>query len=87
MKGVIRLGDPHSHGGKVITASGADFDGRPVALVGDKANCPKKDHGIVTIIEGEPTWIMHNRQVAVDGCKCDCGCTLISTIAKAGSNK
>ena len=35
MRGVIRPGDPHSHGGKVVTASGALFAGKKVMLAGD----------------------------------------------------
>ena len=84
MKGVIRLGDPHSHGGNVITASGADFDGKPVALVGDSVSCPKKGHGINPIIEGHPTWLMHERQVVIEGCQAACGCVLISTLTQVG---
>ncbi|MCX8639084.1 PAAR domain-containing protein [Gilliamella sp. B3172] len=85
MKGVIRLGDPHSHGGIVISASGANFDGKPVALVGDTVSCPKKGHGVNAIIEGHPTWIMHNRAVAVNGCHTACGCILMSTLTNVGS--
>lgn len=84
MKGVIRLGDPHSHGGQVITASGAYFDGKRVALVGDQVSCPKKGHNQNAIIEGHPTWIMNDRAVVVNGCKAACGCVLISTLAVAG---
>lgn len=86
MKGVIRLGDPHTHGGKVISASGANFADKPVALLGDKVSCPKKGHGINVIIEGHPTWTMFNIPVVVDGCKCACGCSLISTLPNAGSD-
>lgn len=85
MQGVIRLGDPHSHGGSVISASGAMFDGKSVALIGDQVSCPKKGHGINAIIEGHPTWKMYGRSVAVNGCKAACGCVLISTLPVAGS--
>ncbi|XKM12778.1 PAAR domain-containing protein [Orbaceae bacterium ac157xtp] len=87
MKGVIRLGDPHTHQGVVIKASGANFDGKPVALVGDKVSCPKKGHGINSIMEGHSSWTMYDIPVAVDGCKCACGCFLISTLPNAGSDK
>lgn len=87
MKGIIRLGDRHTHGGNVISASGADFAGKPVALVGDKVSCSKPGHGINPIIEGNTTWLMFNTPVAVDGCKCACGCTLISTLPTVGSEK
>ncbi|MCO6546762.1 MULTISPECIES: PAAR domain-containing protein [unclassified Gilliamella] len=85
MKGVIRLGDPHTHGGCVISASGAIFDGKPVALVGDQVSCPIKGHGVNNIVDGHPTWKMYNRSVAINGCKAACGCELISTLSVVGS--
>lgn len=42
MKGVIRLNDPLVSGGKVISASGANFMGKSVALKGDKVECPEQ---------------------------------------------
>lgn len=83
MRGVIRLGDPHSHGGKVATASGALFAGKKVMLAGDTVSCPQ--HGQVTVTEGHPTWIMSGKAVIVDGCKATCGCVLRTTLPNAGA--
>lgn len=78
MRRVIRLGDPHTHGGKVITAApNTEINGKRVARRGDKAVCPKKGHGVVTIVEGDPSW-------SVEGHKCSCGCALISTLPTLG---
>lgn len=85
MKRVIRLGDPHTHGGTVITAApNTIINGKRVARQGDKAVCPKKGHGVVTIVEGDPSWSVEGRPVALEGHKCSCGCALISTLPTLG---
>lgn len=83
MRGVIRLGDPHSHGGTVVTASGALFAGKKVMLVGDSVSCPL--HGLVAVTAGHPTWIMSGKAVIVDGCIAACGCVLRTTLPNAGA--
>lgn len=84
MRGVIRLGDSHSHGGKVVTASGAIFDGKPVMLAGDTVSCPQ--HGTVPVTQGHPTWTMNDRAVIVDGCTAQCGCVLRTSLPNAGAD-
>lgn len=85
MKRVIRLGDPHTHGGRVITAAAnTEINGKRVARRGDKAVCPKKGHGVVTIVEGDPSWHVEGQAVALEGHKCSCGCSLISTLPTLG---
>ncbi|AKJ42107.1 PAAR domain-containing protein [Pragia fontium] len=80
-KGVIRLGDRTSHGGTVITAtSTAVMDGKKIALVGDLVDCPQTGHGVNPIIEGSSGWVSDGKQVAVDGCRTACGCTLITSL-------
>lgn len=78
---VIRLGDPTTHGGQVISAS-SNFDvfGKQVARIGDKVTCPQKGHGVCVIVEGDPTWTIDGRNVALEGHKTSCGATLISTL-------
>ncbi|AYQ37093.1 hypothetical protein CVS37_02455 [Burkholderia lata] len=45
MRGIIRVGDVHSHGGYVETgASNSDVMGRTPARVGDRCTCPL--HGV-----------------------------------------
>ncbi|GEM_PF-5597052 len=56
-KGFVLIGDNTTHGGQVISASSTMVvNGKKVALVGDKVNCPKEGHGINAIIEGSPEW-------------------------------
>ena len=75
---VIRLGDPTSHGGRVISASARmTIDGIPVALVGDRCTCPIPYHYNCVIVEGESEVIYDGIQVALEGHKTSCGATLI----------
>ncbi|WP_416259382.1 PAAR domain-containing protein, partial [Escherichia coli] len=66
--------------GKVISASSTMIvDGKKVALVGDMVSCPVSGHGTNPIVEGSPEWISDGRAVVIDGCKCLCGCKVISS--------
>lgn len=68
LRGVIRLGDSTDHGGKVISASSTTIiQGKPLAHIGDMVSCPKKDHGVNPIIEGEPTFLDQGKVVELDG--------------------
>jgi uncharacterized Zn-binding protein involved in type VI secretion len=81
MKRVIRLGDPTSHGGTVVSASPTTIiNGKRVARLGDEVTCPKPGHGTVTIVEGDPAWLVDGRPVALEGHKTSCGASLISTL-------
>ena len=85
MKGVIRLGDPTSHGGKVVGATGAgEVMGRPVARKGDACVCPKLGHSDCVIAEGDPAVLLDGVPVAFEGHRTSCGATLISTVGVAG---
>ncbi|WP_409201132.1 MULTISPECIES: PAAR domain-containing protein [Leclercia] len=84
MKGVIRVNDPLVSGGKVTTASGAPFMGKPVALRADLVTCPLH-RGTFPINECHPTWTMRGRGVVVDGCHAACGCEIKSTLPVAGA--
>lgn len=83
MPHVIRLGDPTSHGGKVISASGSDYlvDGIAVARVDDMCSCPIPGHGVTKITAGDPDYIVDGKPVALAGHKAGCGADLISTIS------
>lgn len=79
-KGFVLLGDNTTHGGEVISASSTMIvNAKKVALIGDKISCPKDGHGINSIIEGSSEWISDGKAVVVDGCRCECGCQVISS--------
>lgn len=80
-KNVVRLGDPTTHGGMVISASSTTIvEGIAVALVGDLVSCPKKYHGVNMIIEGAETCYSDGKPIVIDSALCQCGCKVISTI-------
>lgn len=85
MKGVIRLGDSTSHGGKVIAASSAAFvNGMAVARQGDACICPVKGHSLCVIVEGDPMVLDGGIPVAFQGHKTSCGATLFSSVPTSG---
>ncbi|MCI8208925.1 hypothetical protein AUC61_05185 [Pseudomonas sp. S25] len=85
MRGVIREGDKLSSGGVVLSGvSGMDFMGKLVACVGDKVSCPIPLHGINEIAEGDEGSTYKGRPIALDGHRCACGCTLITSLPSAG---
>lgn len=80
MHGVIRLNDPTSHGGVVISAApNSKVHGIAVARKGDSCTCPIPGHGICVIAEGDSKVLINGIPVAFDGHKTSCGATLIST--------
>jgi uncharacterized Zn-binding protein involved in type VI secretion len=81
MRKVIRLGDPTSHGGSVISAtSHLVVMGIKVARLGDQCTCPIPGHDNCVIVEGDPMWVIDGRPIALEGHKTSCGATLIPTI-------
>jgi uncharacterized Zn-binding protein involved in type VI secretion len=81
MPGIIRQGDPTSHGGKVISAEASDYlvDGLAVVRVGDLCSCPIPGHGVTKVVEGDTDYIVEGKPVARAGHKTGCGADLIST--------
>lgn len=81
MANVIRLGDPTSHGGKVVSVSATHFTvgGIAVARVGDLCSCPVKGHDNCTIAEGNSQHVIDGIPVAYEGHKTSCGASLIAT--------
>jgi uncharacterized Zn-binding protein involved in type VI secretion len=76
---IIRLGDPTSHGGKVLEGSPTDIcHGKPIAYMGHQTSCPKCK-GTYPIIEGALTTTFYGKGVALAGMKTACGATLIAT--------
>jgi uncharacterized Zn-binding protein involved in type VI secretion len=88
MKNVIRIGDPTTHGGKVLESGASYFtvSGKAVALVGDKCICPMTGHQNCTIVSGNSNHQINGKAVAYDGDKTSCGATLISTITTFSSS-
>jgi uncharacterized Zn-binding protein involved in type VI secretion len=85
MKGVIRLGDPTSHGGVVVSANSRSVVmGKNVACKGDRCTCPVKGHDDCSIAEGDPEVLLDGVPVAFEGHKTSCGASLISTVAYSG---
>lgn len=82
MPDVIRLGDPTSHGGNVVSVSAQWFivGGKPVARVGDACSCPLPGHGPCTIVEGSTKDLVDGVAVAYEGHQTSCGAALISTV-------
>ncbi|EMX8597000.1 PAAR domain-containing protein [Enterobacter hormaechei] len=79
-KGFVLLGDKTTHGGKVISASSTMIvNGKKVALIGDMISCPIPFHGPNPIVEGSLEWSSDGKAIVVDGCKCQCGCQVISS--------
>ncbi|WP_082488645.1 PAAR domain-containing protein [Duganella sp. Leaf61] len=79
-RGVIRIGDATSHGGKVISAC-SDFKalGKPIAVSGDMTQCPKCKGNFP--IEVSFSDRRHKgKMVAYDGDKAVCGASLISSL-------
>jgi uncharacterized Zn-binding protein involved in type VI secretion len=72
MGGVARLGDSHTHGGYITSASGdVTVDGLGAARVGDTAYC--HEHGTVTIVGGSTTVQTDSLGTARIGDQLSCG--------------
>ncbi|MBB3120024.1 PAAR domain-containing protein [Pseudoduganella violacea] len=78
-RAVICLGDPTSHGGKVLEGDpNATIDGRPIALRGHMTLCPQCK-GKFPITEGLDHHSFGGIGTALEGMKTACGATLIAT--------
>ncbi|WP_322080532.1 PAAR domain-containing protein [Paraburkholderia bannensis] len=85
MRGIVRVGDATSHGGRVETGSGvSEVMGRAVARLGDRCICPIHGHQNCVIVEGDSAFIVDGQPAAFDGHKTSCGATLISSLSSSG---
>ena len=79
MDAVIRLNDPTSHGGKVISAQpGFTAHGIQIACEGDMVICPQCK-GVYPILNASHSVSFRGKKIAVAGMKTACGAVLIST--------
>lgn len=79
---VIRLGDPTTHGGVVVSAAEDTYAwGKPIARMGDNVTCPIPGHRGCVIVEGDSSWTINGRHVALEGHLTSCGASLISTLS------
>ncbi|WP_454725290.1 MULTISPECIES: PAAR domain-containing protein [Cupriavidus] len=85
MKGPARKGDKTTHDGTVLEGiENFEIHGVAVAAVGHMVSCPRCK-GIFPIIEGDASFIVHGRQIALHGMRTACGAQLISSIGDAAS--
>ncbi|WP_321783934.1 PAAR domain-containing protein [Burkholderia pyrrocinia] len=83
MRGIVRVGDMHTHGGQVESGAGTSkVMGRAVARRGDACSCPI--HGAGVIAEGDTAFDVEGRPAAFDGHKTSCGAELISSLQTSG---
>ena len=84
-QGLVLLGDKTTHGAEVISASSTTIvNGKRAALVGDEVRCPLPGHGVNRIVEGCPDWSVGGRAMVINGCRCECGCLVISSAPDCG---
>lgn len=88
MPNIIRLGDPTSHGGNVVSVTATWFtvDGIPVARVGDRCSCPLRGHDNCTIANGNPAHLIDGIAVAYAGNTTTCGAVLQATAGHFGKD-
>jgi len=79
-KGIIRMGDATTHGGKVLSGAN-DFKvlGRPIACEGDLTVCPKCKGVYPVQVNGSDRRHL-GRFVAYQGDQAACGAKLLSSI-------
>ncbi|AXF24551.1 hypothetical protein CUJ89_30220 [Burkholderia pyrrocinia] len=83
MRGIVRVGDMHTHGGRVESGAGtSEVMERAVARIGDTCSCPI--HGACVIVEGDMAFDVEGRAAAFDGHKTSCGAALISSLQTSG---
>lgn len=76
MAKIVRVGDPGSHGGSVVSGSSTvSANGKQVARVGDTYACPI--HGPNPITTGSPDTFANGLAIARVGDSTSCGATLI----------
>lgn len=83
MPGPVRLGDKTTGGGVVVSCALASIytiDGKPGAVHGDMATCPKHK-GTFPFVESDNSTTFYEKGVVLQGHKLACGCYAISSVA------
>jgi uncharacterized Zn-binding protein involved in type VI secretion len=76
MKKSACLGDPTSHGGKIITASSSYvLNGRKAAVLDDLVSCPI--HGDNPLVEAGEGFTDEGRPLVASGCRSRCGAVVL----------
>lgn len=78
MKNIVRKGDTLRPFGGVVLEGHYECMGLPMACVGDTVCCNK--HAMTCIDEGSSLSEIDGRPIALDGHRCACGCTLVSSL-------
>lgn len=78
MKPVVRKGDALREFGGEVLEGRYECDGQPIACQGDAVRCNL--HGLNQIAEGSDLMQADDKPVALDGHRCTCGCTLVSSM-------
>lgn len=75
---VIVIGDTLApYGGEVLSGSGEDkVDGKAIARKSDLVRCAK--HDVNPIDEGDHSFLIDGKPVALEGHRAGCGCALVS---------
>jgi uncharacterized Zn-binding protein involved in type VI secretion len=70
-RNIIRVGDPTSHGGQVLSSSATNHtvDGIAIARLGDPCSCPIRGHSACTIAQGDSDHTIDGIPVAYSGLK------------------
>lgn len=87
MKNIIRIGDKNTGGGTVTSGSGVmTFGNIGVVRKGDPVVCPVPGHGRSAVAEGHPYFNDNGVPIAFHGHRCECGCTLITSMPAASAS-
>ena len=78
MKPVVRKGDALLEFGGEVLEGHYDCYGQPIACEGDAVRCNL--HGLNVIAEGSDLMQADDKPVALDGHRCACGCSLVSSM-------
>lgn len=81
MKLVIRQGDALREFGGEVLEGHFPYYGKPIACQGDAARCNL--HGLTAIAEGSDLYEVDGCPVALEGHRCACGCSLVSSMDEA----